>query len=431
MMRDDGEERLARDTSLLFPFFAQWFTDSFLRTDPSDYRKNQSNHAIDLCQIYGMDSTKTEMLRTKRGRPPKSQNGLLKSQLIDGEEYGEFLFERGEGGNAILKKEFLTLYDEVNFKRVFDDLTDEQRLRCFAVGLEHGNSTLGNVLMNTLFLREHNRLARLLKKTHSDWSGDQIFETARNINIVLLLKIVVQDYVRHISGFDVPLEVTPGLAEEEDWYRTNWIAVEFNLLYRWHGLIPNSFRLGTDSINSALMVNANELFMETGVDQLVRDASKQKAGRIGLGQTPAFLRAVKEKTVRLARKSNLKSYNDYRKHFSLDAFTDFDQLTSDSKLAKQLKTLYGSIDNVEYLVGLLAEDYADREMMGELQLTMVAHDAFTHVLTNPLLAKRVFNKKTFSSEGMSEIADTNTLADVIVRNSGIADTREVSFKFKG
>ena len=33
----------------------------------------------------------------------------------------------------------------------------------FAVGFEHGNSTIGNTIMNVVFLREHNRLARLLE----------------------------------------------------------------------------------------------------------------------------------------------------------------------------------------------------------------------------------------------------------------------------
>src|SRR3954454_23194257 len=32
----------AEDTSVMFMFFAQWFTDSFLRTDMVDFRKNES-----------------------------------------------------------------------------------------------------------------------------------------------------------------------------------------------------------------------------------------------------------------------------------------------------------------------------------------------------------------------------------------------------
>ena len=80
----------ATDTSVMFMFFAQWFTDSFLRTSLTDWRKNESNHEIDLCQIYGRTIEQTNLLRSLSG-------GRLKSQMIDGEEYPEFLFEPRTG----------------------------------------------------------------------------------------------------------------------------------------------------------------------------------------------------------------------------------------------------------------------------------------------------------------------------------------------
>ena len=62
----------ANDTSLLFPFFAQWFTDSFLRTKWEEgenrrFRENESTHEIDLCSIYGVSETQTHMLREGAG----------------------------------------------------------------------------------------------------------------------------------------------------------------------------------------------------------------------------------------------------------------------------------------------------------------------------------------------------------------------------
>ncbi len=455
MMRDGAGQELSYDTSLLFPFFAQWFTDSFLRTHPSKFRENQSNHGIDLIQVYGMDVKQTSALRAHLG-------GRLKSQMIDGEEYGASLFEKAPDGaqpsepdedenwvmnGAIVLKEFHGLFSSENFKRAFapkfpDNAPPALRekikaghhrhlMRCFAVGLEHGNSTLGNTLMNTIFLREHNRLARLLEAKYADeWHEDRIFETARNINIVTILKIVVQDYVPHIAQFDFPLMVEPGMAEKKDWYRANWISIEFNLLYRWHGLIPDTFILNSKKRSSLFMVNANELFLDTGTDQIVRDITQQQAGRIGLGHTPEFLRDVKVKTVALSRNAKLRSYNEYRRLFQLKPMTSFEELTKDKATLEKLKKLYSSIDSVEYLVGLLAEGYDNARMMGELQERMVAHDAFTHALTNPLLSKRVFNEATFSKEGMAEIGRTNCLADVIVRNTKALKNSEVSFNFQ-
>jgi prostaglandin-endoperoxide synthase 2 len=412
----------ARDTSLLFPFFAQWFTDSFLRTDSRDYRKNQSNHGIDLCQIYGMSEIQTNALRAR-------SDGRLKSRkLANGEEFAALLF--GEDMTKPLD-EFKDLYTPENFKRVLiDKMNDEQRKLAMAVGLEHGNSTIGNSLMNTIFLREHNRLTGVLNEANPNWDDDRLFETARNINIVLILKIVVEDYIRHIASTDFPLKVIPGFGEKEKWHRPNHMAVEFNILYRWHGLIPNEFRLGNKLHDSQEMLNANHLLFDIGVDEIVRSASKQKAGRIGLRQTPAFLKQVKHSTLKLAREAKLQPYNAYRKHFKLAPCLSFEELTDDRSLAAELKQLYKSVDDVEYLVGLLAEQQGENDMMGELQLTMVAHDAFTHALTNPLLSSTVFGEKTFSAAGLKEIEATSSIADLIERNTSQLSRREISFKYE-
>ena len=46
-LRAPGQFVPSPQSSTLFCFFAQWFTDSFLRTDPIDRRRNTSNHEID------------------------------------------------------------------------------------------------------------------------------------------------------------------------------------------------------------------------------------------------------------------------------------------------------------------------------------------------------------------------------------------------
>jgi prostaglandin-endoperoxide synthase 2 len=48
---------------------------------------------------------------------------------------------------------------------------------------------------------------------------------------------------------------------------------------------------------------------------------------------------------------------------------------------------------------------------------MVANDAFTQALTNPLLARSVFTEETFSALGMKIIGDTSSLQQIVARNS--------------
>ena len=98
--------------------------------------------------------------------------------------------------------------------------------------------------------------------------------------------------------------------------------------------------------------------------------------------------------------------------------TSFAELTSDADLRGRLEALYDDdIDNLEWYVGIFAEDYPDYLMMGDLLTTMVANDAFTQALTNPLLARSVFNEATFSPVGLEIINTTSSLQQILARNS--------------
>jgi prostaglandin-endoperoxide synthase 2 len=422
----------ATDTSVMFMFFAQWFTDSFLRTSLTDYRKNESNHEIDLCQIYGRKIEATNLLRSMQG-------GRLKSQLIDGEEYPEFLFAPREAGQqAVFKPEFEGLFDPAFITDVIlRSAPERQTDTFFAVGLEHGNSTIGNTVMNIVFLREHNRVAGILARENPEWDDERVFQTARNILIAMLLKLVVEEYIMHIGPFDFPIEAVPFIADEERWNRPNWCAIEFNLLYRWHPLVPDAIGTGAGAVDATGFRNNNPLVLEKGIEAIMAMCSHEPAGKIGLLNTPAFLvessnpewPSVEEVTVALMRKARLRSFNDYREAYGLPRLTDFDQLTSDGEVRQRLEALYGDIDKLEWYVGIFAEDYPDYMMMGELLTNMVANDAFTQALTNPLLARQVFNDATFTKTGMGMIQSTNSLQDIVTRNAASPNKVHVSFSY--
>ena len=79
------------------------------------------------------------------------------------------------------------------------------------------------------------------------WGDERLFQTARMINIVILMKLVVEDYINHILGHQL-FRLDHEFAEEQHWYRANWIALEFDLLYRWHGLCPDKILVGGASL---------------------------------------------------------------------------------------------------------------------------------------------------------------------------------------
>ncbi len=436
----------ANDTNLLFPFFAQWFTDSFLRTKWEDgedrhFRENESNHEIDLCSIYGVGEIQARMLRELAG-------GRLATQVINGEDWPAPLFEEDDTGTLVLAARYRRqpevdelnparpgLYSPTNFQRVFAKWSEEDKRLAFAVGLEHGNSTLANIVMNTLFVREHNRTAGIIQAAHPDWDDERVFQTARNVTIVVLLNIVIGDYIVHIAPIGIQLEAVPGMAEKERWYRNNWMAVEFALLYRWHDLIPDTFELAGQTHDAARMTRAHRLVLDAGLDRVLLDASRQYAGKIGLENTAAFLldatgANVKRLSLAMARACQLPSFNAYRRYYGLKPMANFEELTGETTLAAKLRGLYGEIERLEWFVGLFAEKYGSTSMMGELLVTMVANDAFTQALTNPLLAENVYNADTFSKEGMEIVRATRTLGDLVARNTGIGDAGAMAFEVR-
>jgi prostaglandin-endoperoxide synthase 2 len=397
-----GEETLCPKSTVMFAYFAQWFTDGFLRSDrhaQRDPRRNDATHEIDLLPLYGVRPASTAQLRAHEG-------GRMKSQQLGGAEFPPFLCQDG-----VVKPEF----SEITVVRP-EQIPPERRDTLFAAGSDTMNSQVGFVMLNVVFLREHNRIAGLLEREYPSWDDERLFQTARNIMIVLLIKIVIEEYINHIAPYLFKLVADPTPFKNERWYRPNWMAIEFNLLYRWHSLIPSKLHMaGADEPMYATVFNPG-LVVEHGIARLFEDASRQRAGRIGLFNTDPALREVELASIREARAVQLAPYNDYRALANFPRVTDFDQISGDPAVQSGLRDLYGDVDRIEFFPGLFAEDQRPNSVLPSLIGRMVGVDAFSQALTNPLLAPRVFNEATFSPLGMDIIATTGRLSDILHRN---------------
>lgn len=395
-------------SSVFFMFFAQWFTDGFFRSSHINSRKTTSNHNIDLAQIYGHDEEVAWMLRSGQG-------GRLSSQQINGEEYPDYLGETDKRGVWQVKHCYQKLpyiKDKAWMASIFGGFSDSQKSKCFATGLERGNFIVGHMVMSTLFLREHNNICDELASRYPDWDDDRLFHTARIINTVILMKLVIEDYVNHIAGLDILL-LDPSFVEKKTWYRTPWIAAEFNLLYRWHGLVPDTFRIAD---RDERLVNNFDLLIKEGLNGLLEAATRQVAGEISLDNVPVFLMTAEQKMINKGRAWRFRSFNDYRARFGLPRLNSFDQLTDNADLNADLSRLYGDINNLELTVGLFAEQ-GGNTLTGELQTAMVAYDALTQIYTNPLLAKENFSDQHFTAYGMERIHATTSFQDLVDRNT--------------
>ncbi|MDF5753250.1 peroxidase family protein [Spongiactinospora sp. TRM90649] len=393
-------------STVLFAYFAQWFTDGFLRgqsSPPRDPRKNTSNHQIDLNQLYGLDATATAALRTFEG-------GRLKSRSIGGGEFPPLLCENGE-----IKPEFAAL----RMIR-FEEMPTALRDTLFATGSDRGNTQIGFTMLTVLFLREHNRVAGLLAANYPKWDDERLFQTARNILIVLLIKLVIEEYVNHITPYHFRFRLDSGLSARlahAPWFRENWASVEFNLVYRWHQLIPSRLRVGGRDLPMAQTLMGSALIPGPGLGTLFEEASRQRAGRIGLFNTDPVLREVDIASVEASRTLGLAPYNSYREHCRFPRIRRFEHVNADPRVSDALRERYRGVDDIDLYVGMFAEEPGSPEaILPPLLTKIIAVDAFSQALTNPLLAPRVFNAATFSPCGLRVIATTRSLSDVLHRN---------------
>jgi prostaglandin-endoperoxide synthase 2 len=412
----NGGERLVKceRSSALFCFFAQWFTDSFLRTDPNDRRRNTSNHEIDLCQIYGLDAATARTLRSGRGGRLRMDPRL---------PFPEHLYN-----NRRIKAHFLGLpyvaHDQAAFEAAMNGLFSPaiaqpaRRKALYATGLERGNSTILYTAISTVFIREHNRICAALARKHTNWDDDRLFETARNVNIVLLLRVIVEEYINHLAGTpDHKFSLQRDFAERQRWYRTNRISLEFDLLYRWHSLVTDSLVLDGRVVPAVDFRFNNAMLEDKGAEPVIDQASRQFAGRIGLHNSPSFLIPADRKALEMGRDYRLMPYNDYRRCFGMPPCKSYDELTGCPELSAELRALYGDdIDKLELLVGLMAEQRPPGAILSSLMGTMVGVDAFSQALTNPLLSGNVYGEMAFSEIGLGIIDDTRTFKDIVRRN---------------
>lgn len=420
MIRD--KQRDCPKSTLLFPIFAQYLTDGFLRTDPYDRRRTTSNHDIDMSPLYGRIEAQTRVLRLLSAEP--GRKGRLKSQTIEGEEFPPYLFKAGGGGydpQFVDAAGKLILDEPLGVKDPWVEDGEAARRLLFAVGGDRVNSTATTSMLNTLFLREHNRLAGVIERENPSWDDDRVFETARNIVIVIFIKIVVEEYINHISSICFPLKADPSVAWEAKWNKPNWMSVEFSLLYRWHSLIPAEMTWNDKTINSAEILLDNGSLVSAGLARAFKWAGQTKAAQLGLHNTAIYLEknlVVESRAIAQNRERHLQGYNAYRQFMGMKPVSDFDEVTGDPAVQKELRDLYGTPDRVDFYVGLFAEDPGLNSPMPPLLGGMVALDAFTQALNNPLLSKQVFNEKTFTATGMKTIEATKTLWDILSRNLG-------------
>ena len=95
-----------------------------------------------------------------------------------------------------------------------------------------------------------------------------------------MIKVVMEDYIQHMSGFKFKLLYEPDLMHETGFSYHNQVHIEFQLLYRWHALVPDYLRInGTPYSIPNLLFNPKP-FVDAGLESVIKSFTKQFAGKV-------------------------------------------------------------------------------------------------------------------------------------------------------
>lgn len=189
---------------------------------------NQLSHFIDGSMIYGNDEQQALGLR-------QFQGGLLKSSRINGNEFLPFDGRIGEG----------CILPTAGIRR---------GMRCFVAGDNRVNELTGLVTTHALFLREHNRVAKILWSLNPSWNDEKIYQEARRFVISEIQHITYNEFLPLLLGPIIMRDFKLELSQTNGGYSLDYdpetdpsIMNEFaGAAYRLHSLVQGAFNFQTE-----------------------------------------------------------------------------------------------------------------------------------------------------------------------------------------
>nr|XP_058139894.1 lactoperoxidase isoform X2 [Dasypus novemcinctus] len=263
---------------------------------------------------------------------------------------------------------------------------------CFLAGDSRASEHLLLATSHTLFLREHNRLARKLKKLNPQWDGEKLYQEARKILGAFVQIITFRDYLPIVLGDELQKWIPPyqGYSESVDPRISN--VFTFALRFG-HLEVPSTmFRLDRNYQPwgaepelplHTLFFNTWRMVKDGGIDPLVRGllAKKSKLMNQNKMMTGELRNKLFQPThkihgfdlaainIQRNRDHGQPGYNSWRGFCDLSqpqTKEELEAVLGNTKLAEKLMALYGTPDNIDIWMGAVAEPLVAGGRVGSL-----------------------------------------------------------------
>jgi len=394
---------------------------------------------LDLSQVYGSSAALADALRTHLGGQLKTSPGNMLP--YDNSTY----FTPAQ----------LAIINMAN------DAQAVPTQDLFVTGDVRGNENVELTALQTLFVRNHNRIATELAQEHPTWSDEQLYQEARKLNIADYQQITYTYYLPDLLGAGALPQYTGYNPNVDPAIATEFSTVAFRFGHSLlsggieragnNGLdvLPNDpagagINLATDFfdpnvLNPAGVVDPLTGHTSTDIGPILKgdaDGTAQADDLLAINEIRNLLFAngglqdngqdLIARDVERARDNGIGSYNQVRQAYGLPAVTSFAQITSNATVQQELQAVYGTVDNIDPFEGGMAEDHVAGSDMGPL-FTRIIADQFTRLRDGD---RFFYLNQTFNQDELHILGQGNTLGKVIKDNTNITNLQSDVFVFK-
>ncbi|XP_017465533.1 PREDICTED: chorion peroxidase [Rhagoletis zephyria] len=387
---------------------------------------NLATSGLDLSQLYGFTHEAQKQMRLlQKGQIKSSANGSLSEIYTD---------------------KLPKINDNAIHYCAFENYSN-QTGHCFMAGDSRVNNNPLTIVIYTMFMRNHNQVAKNLASSYPLWNDEDLFQTAKAINIHIYRNIVFDEWLPIILGEDTVVKIKQGSlskAHEEDDRVSNEFAVAAIRFYI--SMLPNVLnnstgakRLEYNTTNSSFGLTRNILPSENVIsliDQTYKPKLEYTSKKIDaliesiLNQPAMKLDTIYDDSlisenlstnrpnhndflaydIQRGRDHGLRSYINYLEFHTgkkISTWTHLEPFIAMEDLNK-LKSIYNDLSKIDLLVGGMAETNSFGGIVGP---------TFKYILAEQF--SRIYQKQESLKDQLLPDLTKVSAVDFVCANSGL------------
>lgn len=372
---------------------------------------NQATHFLDGSHIYGSNSREAAALREMKG-------GLLKTTNIEDEE-------------------FLPLASNPKEKCLVD--SDDEI--CFNTGDVRANMHPWLTSMHSIWVREHNRIARVLSTLNPSWNSDKLYHEARRIVVAELQHITYKHWLPSLTGksFNELYEAyDTGYNSDVDPTITNSFAT--SVFHFVNSLLDQDIEIVRNRNVTSLRLKdyyykPGILAQKNGIGMVLQGMIGQNGQTMDLNYDDDLRHRwlggldVLAIDIQRGRDHGLPGYTQYRLLAGLPAVNSFQDLYDviPEETVARLMEIYENPADIDLVVGMMAEKHLPGSLLGPTATSLFKEQLWRTRIADRYFYSHVNEAGSFSKRQLAELRRVS-LARLICDNTDMKQLQRDVFE---